>query len=441
MRKLRWPIRTYVLGIIGLGLGGLALAAVGPLPAEFDPVAFAILLVMAGAGRVWPIHISTKMKVTTDDAATFAAAILFGPFLAMQLVLWASIIPSRLPARTPLYNRLFNVAVKALAVGSAASAYALIADDGGALANPIPATVAAVVGYLVGTSLIDIVVALQLRRDPIRAWWPVHRREVAYHAALYAIGGLAAVASDGHAWALLLLAGPAVVVSVSLRQSARLREQTRAAITQLADLIDRRDKYLYGHSQRVAEYAGRLAKQMKLAPGQIDLVTEAARLHDLGKISTPDRVLLKSGPLSDEERSVMHEHAEAGYRLLKQLPDFWEGAALVRAHHERADGTGYPLALNGPDLPLEASIIAVCDAYDAMSSNRVYRHALSSVQIRQEFERGRGTQWDARVVDELVAMLRLDGRTKKAPIGRGNDSAERRRLDSVGANAYESDGR
>lgn len=416
MRKLRWPIRIYVSGVLLLGLVGLVLAAaMGTVPQAIDPLVFATLLVMTASARRWPIHVSTKMKVTTDDAATFAAALLFGPFVSMQLVLWSSLVPSRLPTRTPLYNRLFNAAVKALAVGTAAAVYASTAVNGGALANPVPTVLAASTCYLIGVSLVDLVVALQLRRDPIRAWWPVHRREIASHAALYAIGGLGAAVADDHAWALLLLVGPAIVVSLSLRQSARLREQTRAAITQLADLIDRRDKYTYGHSQRVAEYAQRLAGRMKLSLGQIDVVTEAARLHDLGKIATPDRVLLKAGPLSSEERSVMHEHAETGYRILKQLPDFWEGAALVRAHHEHADGSGYPLALGGSDLPLEASIISVCDAYDAMSSHRVYRPALSQSQIRRELEHGRGRQWDARVVDELLAMLQkdLDSQTER----------------------------
>ena len=255
-----------------------------------------------------------------------------------------------------------------------------------------------------------MVVALQLRRDPITTWWPVHRRDIAYHAALYALGALAAIAAAAHPWALVLAVVPTALILLTLRHAARLRQQTRAAIIQLADLIDQRDKYTYGHSQRVAEYANRLARGMKLAPSQVDLVTEAARLHDLGKINTPDHVLLKGSELSAGERSVMREHADVGYRLLAKLPDFWEGAALVRAHHERADGTGYPLAIGGADLPLEASIIAVCDAYDAMSSDRVYRRALSWQEIREELRRGRGTQWDSRVVDAWVGMLEADRR-------------------------------
>lgn len=409
MRKLRLTVRIYVLAVIGAGLAALVAAATWSPPSRaIEPGVVVILFGMAAFPRLWPIHLSTKMKVTADDTATFAGAILFGPLPAMLLALLASMVPSRLPTRMPLYNRLFNSAAVVLSLGSAATVYLWFARTGGVLENPLAVALAAAVNYLVGTGLVDVVVALQLRRDPIASWWPVHRRDIAYHAALYALGALAAVVADAQPWALLLVIGPIALILLTLRHIARLGRQTRAAIVQLADLIDRRDKYTYGHSQRVAEYANRLARHMDLAPSQVELVTEAARLHDLGKISTPDDVLLKQSGLDDGERHVMREHAETGYRLLAQLPDFWEGAALVRAHHERTDGTGYPLALGGSELPIEASIISVCDAYDAMSSDRVYRPALSWAQIRSELERGRGTQWDARVVDAWVAILEAD---------------------------------
>jgi putative nucleotidyltransferase with HDIG domain len=434
VRKLRRPVRGYVVAVLATTVAALlAAAAFGPLPRPIEPTALALLFAMATIPRVWPIHLSTKMKVTTDDTATFAAAILFGPIIAMLLVLAASIAPARLPSRTPLYNQLFNAAVGTLAVGCAAAVYVLLSASGDVHANLPAIALAAVANYLVGTLLVDIVVGLQLRRDPIATWWPVHRRDIAYHAALYALGALAAIVADIQPLLLLLLIAPVVLILLTLRHAARLRAQTRAAIVQLADLIDRRDRYTYGHSQRVAQYANRLARQMKLAPTQVDLVTEAARLHDLGKISTPDHVLLKPTSLDGSERSVMREHSELGYRLLAQLPDFWEGAALVRAHHERADGTGYPLAIGGPDLPLEASIIAVCDAYDAMSSDRVYRHALSWTEIKEELRRGRGTQWDARVVDAWLEILEEDRRESARPLAARHVVAAERHFGAEGA--------
>ena len=420
MRKLRRPVRLFVVAVIGSGAAGLvAAAAWSPLPHAIDLSVLAILFLLAAIPRLWPTHLSTKMKVTTDDTATFAAALLYGAVIAMMLALVASIVPSRLPTKTPLYNRLFNSATRVLALGSAATVYVLTAGDGGILANPLAVALAAGVNYLVGTALVDMVVALQLRRDPIASWWPVHRRDLAYHAGLYGLGALAAIAAGVQPWAVVFVVAPVALTLLLLRHASRLAQQTRAAIIQLADLIDRRDKYTYGHSQRVAAYANRLARRMKLAPSQVDLVTEAARLHDLGKITTPDDVLLKRGELEGAELSVMREHSEVGYQLLARLPDFWEGAALVRAHHERADGTGYPLAIAGPDLPLEASIIAVCDAYDAMSSDRVYRRALSWRQIKDELQRGRGTQWDSRVVDACLGMLEDERREAPAREDRG----------------------
>ncbi|MBM4420880.1 MAG: HD domain-containing protein, partial [Chloroflexi bacterium] len=130
------------------------------------------------------------------------------------------------------------------------------------------------------------------------------------------------------------------------------------------------------------------------------------RLHDIGKIATPDRILQKPGPLDHHERDEMHRHSEAGYELLRRMGDFWDGAQLVRWHHERPDGRGYPRGLRGTELPLEASVISVCDAYDAMTSDRVYREALTSDRVMSELLAGRGTQWHAAVVDALIEMVR-----------------------------------
>ena len=128
-------------------------------------------------------------------------------------------------------------------------------------------------------------------------------------------------------------------------------------------------------------------------------------MHDLGKIGTSDHILQKPGPLDEGELADMRTHAEYGARLLARLPEFWEGASLVRAHHERWDGAGYPRGLQAKEIPQEVAIIAVTDAYDAMATDRPYRKALSWQQIRTELERCRGHQWEAAVVDAFLAMM------------------------------------
>jgi putative nucleotidyltransferase with HDIG domain len=408
MTKLRMPLRIYVVSVIAAGVIAALLAAVldRAVISERALTLFMVLLALAAIAKTRPVHLSLKMKMTVDDTPNFAGALLLGPFLAMIAAAAATLIGLRFGTKMPLYNRLFNTASAVLSTGAAAVTYAALSDPKASiLASPGAVSAAALVGFAVQTGLVDVAVGLQMRRNPLATWWRVHRADIAPHGALYVLGAATAVAATGNLWVLPLVLLPMGLVFLALRQWTRMRARTRAALVQLADLIDQRDRYTYGHSQRVAALANELATRMRLAPNQIELVTEAARLHDIGKISTPDHVLQKPGPLTIVESEVMHQHAEAGYRLLQEMPDFWEGAQLVRAHHERADGKGYPTGAAGMELPLEASIISVCDAYDAMTSDRVYRKALPWLKVHAELTNGRGTQWDERVVDAMLAML------------------------------------
>jgi putative nucleotidyltransferase with HDIG domain len=195
------------------------------------------------------------------------------------------------------------------------------------------------------------------------------------------------------------------IVLFTVRDSARVREQTKSAILELADLIDLRDPYTHGHSQRVAALAERLARRLRLEYSQVELIRDAARVHDIGKIGTNDLILLKPGPLTDEEQREMRRHAEIGHRLLRRLPEFWEGAELVLSHHERHDGAGYPRGLKGDELPIEVSVISVADTYDAMTTDRPYRKGLAWDVVRAELVRQRGKQWRERAVDSFIEMI------------------------------------
>jgi len=408
MAKPRWPLRVYIGAVIVTAILGFFVASLEFEAPAADRVTLAIILFAASTiAQLRPIHVSTKMKLTVNEVATFAGAILLGPLWAMTVAAGSALVATFFhPKRASWYNRLFNVSVQALGAGAAAASYAFLAVDGSSVAhNPIAVVAAAIVMYLVWTALVDIVLALQLRRDPIATWWPLHRREMIQSAALYALGGLAALSLGVSIWTSVLFVVPVLLVFATIREASRLREQTRQAIYELADLVDQRDPYTHGHSQRVAQYAERLARRLRLSSTQIDLIREAARMHDVGKIRTPDDVLNKPGPLDVRELVEMHAHAEDGAKLLARLPDFWEGAALVRCHHERHDGTGYPRGLAGMEIPKEAYVIAVADAYDAMATDRPYRNALTWPQIVAEYRRGRGTQWSAEIVDAFVAMM------------------------------------
>ena len=408
MRTLRPALRSYVAAVIVaggavLGLGAFTLRAGGT-----DLAISVLLLGLATAAQLRPVHLTQKTKVTVEDAATFAAALLLDPALAM-LVAAGSTALAGLRGRMSWYNRAFNVSSVIIDTGAAAMTFTLLASGAGPSISTAPAiAVAALVKFAVNSTVVDVAVALQLRRKPLAKWWARHRRDAAQLLSLHVIGAIGAAAASDSALTLALCVAPSALVLLALRNTARIAAGTKQAARALATLIEQRDQYTYGHSQRVADYAERLARAMGMDAVQIELIREAAFLHDIGKIATPDAVLLKPAGLDAGEREVMHEHAEHGYTLLEKLPAFWEGAEFVRSHHERVDGTGYPRGLRGWEVPLEVSVIAVADSYDAMTTDRVYRKALPWPAVRAELLRERGRQWHASVVDAFLAMIEAE---------------------------------
>jgi putative nucleotidyltransferase with HDIG domain len=415
--RLRWPLRVYILAVLGTALAALPASAAfrGNLKPT-DTVLFALLMTMAAVAQLRPVHLSVKMKITVDDTATFAAALLLGPFYAMVVAGATTLIALHFRGvRQRWYNRGFNAATSLLSTGAAGAAFLLVAGPDAQVSDaPWAIGMAAITKYLVGTALVDGVVALQLRRNPLTGWWTLHQRLLPYEGALLLLGALAAIAAQAQPWTLVLFAVPMAIVLLTLRDSAQVREQTKTAILELADLIDLRDPYTHGHSQRVAALAERLARRLRLEYAQVELIKDAARVHDIGKIGTNDLVLLKPGPLTDEEQREMRKHTEIGHRLLRRLPEFWEGAELVLSHHERHDGAGYPRGLKGDELPIEVSVISVADTYDAMTTDRPYRKGLAWDAVRAELVRQRGKQWRERAVDCFIEMIDEERRNARA---------------------------
>ncbi|MBQ6587108.1 MAG: HD domain-containing protein [Butyrivibrio sp.] len=169
--------------------------------------------------------------------------------------------------------------------------------------------------------------------------------------------------------------------------------------------IDAKDPYTRGHSKRVAMYGAEIAKRMGLSEDEVQNIYYAGLLHDSGKISIPDAVLNKPGKLTDEERKLIQNHTIAGGKMLKQLSSIRGIRETALYHHERYDGTGYPEGLRGESIPLYARIVGVADAYDAMSSNRVYRRHLNKDEIIEEIQKGGGKQFDPDIVKYMVDMI------------------------------------
>jgi diguanylate cyclase (GGDEF)-like protein len=199
---------------------------------------------------------------------------------------------------------------------------------------------------------------------------------------------------------------PAYVELKQLQQLAEGHDRAaryRAAAS-LAKAVDARDAYTGSHSERVGDIAARIARRLGLDDAQVELTRLAASLHDLGKLAIPEEILRKPGALNESERLVLQRHPQIGFRMLESL-GVEPVAEWVLHHHERWDGDGYPDRLRGDEIPLGARIIFVADAYDAMTSERLYRHPLSQREALDELERCSGSQFDPAVVDAFSEEL------------------------------------
>jgi putative nucleotidyltransferase with HDIG domain len=205
---------------------------------------------------------------------------------------------------------------------------------------------------------------------------------------------------------LLILYQQERIVSQDLASAnERLRRASLSFATALVATLDARDQYTAGHSAAVAIYARDIAKRMGLSEDEQELVHLCGLVHDIGKIGLPAGLLEKPGPLTLDERRQMERHSEIGEKILLNVDDYAEIAAVVRAHHERIDGMGYPDGVSGAEIPLLARIIGAADAYNAMTSDRPYRDALPSRVARMRLAQAVGTQFDTAVVAAFEAIL------------------------------------
>ena len=249
------------------------------------------------------------------------------------------------------------------------------------------------------------------------------------HHAEFAATARAALSETGDGFAISAALGTAVVDSPDTDPADALRDADRRMYAEkngrrasaggqstavLLRVIAERHPDLGQHVDGVAALAEQTALELGMSDDQRTAVRQAASLHDIGKAAVPDAILSKPGPLDDEEWAFMRRHTIIGERIMQAAPALAAAAPLVRSSHERFDGAGYPDALGGPDIPLGARIIAVCDAYDAMVSHRPYRAAMPHEQAVEELQRCAGTQFDPAVVRAFVSALDSAGELRSA---------------------------
>jgi putative nucleotidyltransferase with HDIG domain len=404
--RLAW-IYIWLLAV----LAGVSLMAAFPVADLSQPdrlVLIALCILGLYLTGTHGIPVGVRVTVTVSTVIIFAALLI----LDVGAAAWSTAIGMSLAylrLRRRWYNTLFNASAYVLTVFAAGMAY-YAAGGGTTLLLRSSSSAAALVlagltYFLTNTGLVALVVDLRERRIPASSWLPVARAVGAEYLSLILLGILAALLYDINRILIVLVIIPAIIVYHSYQTSHDLREQTQRAIEAMADVIDKRDPSTFHHSQRVALYAERIAVGLGLSAEQLDLVRNAARIHDLGKIGVSNEMLFKPGPLSELEIAQFRKHPVIGAEIVQRFPQYREGRELILYHHEHFDGKGYPAGKQGEEIPLGARVLTVADAFDAMTSDRPYRTALSYDAAFDELQRESGHQFDPRVVDAFVKAV------------------------------------
>ncbi|HEX5808620.1 MAG TPA: HD-GYP domain-containing protein [Anaerolineales bacterium] len=371
--------------------------------------------------------------------------------------------PANKPGRFPLFRRtLFNAGMWAIAAAAAGMAYLLAGGSVVTLQSfsSIPALMlATVVEWLFNAVILVGVISLQTGESVLTLW----KRDIRWQAPVSIAGGILGGGFLALSYGMYGMFGVLIVLlpilstsyafrayknnmQVYVEELETLNEELKDALTaleksnveltgalsaleksnleltcanesirrlnaelfhSLAKVFDMRDPYVGGHAAQVAVYAVAIAAEMGLPPERIELVRQAAYLHDIGKLSIPEAILHKPGKLTETEYEFVKKHTDIGADLLSSVEGLKHLAPYVRHHHERWDGHGYPMGLGGEEIPLEARILNVCDSVETMASDRPYHRGMSMQAIIEEVRRCSGTQFDPLVAETFVTLVQL----------------------------------
>jgi putative nucleotidyltransferase with HDIG domain len=416
-RQMPSPLSLWVASLAVLAvLVATALVLTGhTLGNPWVVVGLAAVAALAERGRV---RLNRYLEESISLLPTLFAAVVFGPLAAM-LVAAASMIGAFWPPYLKWANYTCARALTGAATGLAAS-WALQLETAHIAAVVIATTIGTIVSQVLDVTFAALTLRVRKTGNPLellRTHLPLVFLAVPFYAPLVAV--LALAYTDVSPWTLPLFFAPALAaqrlfglyqqereLAHSLSEAnVRLERANLAFATALVATLDARDRYTAGHSAAVAIYARDIAERLSLSEEQRQLAHLCGLVHDIGKIGLPPGLLEKPGALTLEERRQMEEHSSIGERILAKVEDYAEIAKIVRHHHERMDGMGYPDEIGGDDIPLISRIIAVADAYNAMTSNRPYRDAMPSRVARMRLAQGVEGQFDTSVVAAFEAIL------------------------------------
>lgn len=391
---------------------------------------FVVAAVFAGGKKITlvkPRDSQDSVSMSLGFAVTFATMLRFGLIGALAAGVTSCLSGCLYPKRQAPYQLLFNVALTAVEAFLGAATFELL-NAGHHIVSPqhsLFAAAAAATAYFLGnTGGVAVMIALCSKQNLLRLWRETFLWTAPSYFAAASVSAFAMFLFGqriGYAFLLVLPIAYFIYQSYSVytaraeekqkhieelqHNQARLAELYLATIKSLALAIDAKDQYTHQHILRVQRYAVAIAVHMGLSGDELEAVNTGALLHDIGKLGVPEYVLLKPGRLTDDEFDKIKKHPEIGAAILDPVEFPWPVVPVVRHHHEKWDGTGYPDGLKGEEIPLSARIMAVADVYDALTSSRSYRSAWTHDKAMQTIIDGAGSHFDPVVVEAFVEAI------------------------------------
>jgi putative nucleotidyltransferase with HDIG domain len=433
----RWvPVYITAVSLAGFLI---LLYALHKFPEDLEGFFFFACLTMLSQFTGVQLFGKSRSYITFGSALSIACIPLFGLSTAVLLgmVSGLSSILSNVffskaerEDRAPWWQRAgFNSGMFAISIALATSIFLLTGGSIGNVAQPsnlLPMILAGITNYSSNMVLLLVVVGLSTGENPRTLWKRDHSWNAPSSIIADTFGG-ALIALTFEINIFLPITVFFLIHSLSYfsfryyvknmkghvegleKANLKLERSQLGLLKTLGTVIDAFDAYTFGHSTQVAVYAEAIAEKMELPQKEQDLIVKSALVHDIGKVGVMDAIIGKQGPLTDEEYRLVKRHPDIGAEILGLMEGFEEIVPLVRYHHERWDGSGYPMGLKGEEIPLGARILAVADTVDAMFSDRPYRKSPTYDEVMEEILRCMGTQFDPRVVHAFYSVVQERG--------------------------------
>lgn len=457
-RRLQYRVQWVHLYTSTIAALGLLITLYAFIHAPSNLMGMGMFILMAVVAELTSVELfrNSRSQVSMSSVVALASIFALGPwagvityFASAATTALTAVLrePANKSARFPLFRRtLFNAGMWAIAAGAAGMIYLLAGGSVVTLQglSSLPALlVATVVEWLLNAVILLGVISLQTG-EPVATLW---KRDIRWQAPVSIAGGILGGGFLALAYNMYGLFGVLIVllpilstsyafrtyknnmqvyvegletVNEELKNTLTALERSNEDLTNanesihrlngdlfrsLAKVFDMRDPYVGGHAAQVSVYAVAIASKMGLPPERIELIRQAAYLHDIGKLSIPEAILHKPGKLTEIEYEFVKKHTDIGADLLASVEGLRHLAPYVRHHHERWDGHGYPMGLAAEEIPLEARILNVCDSVETMASDRPYHRGMSMKAIIEEVRRCSGTQFDPVVAETLVTLV------------------------------------